>query len=210
MKPGKLLKLVPVIILGLVAVSWWYLQQTNKTNDQINKDELSLSEQSLVKYDTIEYKDTAGLFSIKHPKDWKVQKIEGGNDSGIEAPDPTVVSQPFKILSPQGPDNNAAMVQALTDSFTLENVKALWKDNKHSAKTTKISGYNVDYVIYTFKGDAEGYTNHEYVVTKNGRSVMFTFRSRYNHDNVTPAVKWDDSKNTPGFLSIVRSIKFLK
>ncbi len=209
MKSSKILLLVPIVIIGLVGTSWWYLQKTNDTNEQVNKDEISLSETTSAKTDMANYKDSAGLYEVAYPKDWKLEKVNPTTEAE-SATDWSTSSQPVKFFAPGAHDGNAAVVQVLTDPAAVDAVKNNWKDNKRTAKTTKIRGYNTEYAIYSVKSDTESYTNHEYLVSKNGQVVMFSFRSKYGNSATTPATKWDDTRYTPGFLSIVRSIKFLK
>ena len=124
-------------------------------------------------------------------------------------PDPAVTSRPVQFIPANAPDNNSVTVNLSNDTASFTNFEKNMKAEKHTVKTTKINGYEAKYTNYTYKGDAEGYTNHMYVLEKNNTFVTIIFRSGYNHDNVTPSVKWDDSKDMNGFMQIVKSVKFL-
>ena len=207
MKPSNVVKIVLLLIVASIGVSAWYLYQTNKITDKINVDTVLLSDTVGTKAETSDYRDTANMYTLKYPKTYKVDRVPQGNEG--PPMDFSVISQPVSFMPSNAPENNSVQVQAITDRAQAEATIAAWKNDKHTIKTTKINGYTAQYTDYTFKGDAEGYTDHYYLLNKNGKYVQLNFRSKYNHDNITPTVKWDDSKNMQGFLTIVKSVKFL-
>jgi hypothetical protein len=209
MKSSHFLKLVALVIIGLIGVSGWYLYQTNKVNDKINVDTVLLSDTVGTKTEVSDYKDTANVFSLRYPKDWKYEQRQQGTDGVIQEIDWKSVSQPVRFIPSNPVQDNSVMVQVLPDQASADTIVNGWQTAKHTVKQTKINGYPAKYTDITFKGDAEGYTDHYYIVTKAGKPIMFNFRSRYNHDNVTPVVKWDDSKDMQGFLTIVKSVRYL-
>jgi hypothetical protein len=155
---------------------------------------------------TKDYMDTAKVYSLKYPSNWTAKLSEGGSEGPV--PDYTKVSQPVNFMYPSAKDLIGVSVQADTTDELANTILANWSDNKHTPVKKVINGYSAQYVQVVFKGDAESYTDENYLLTKNGTSVFITFRQKYYHQ--FPAENWDASKAIPGFETILNSIELLK
>jgi hypothetical protein len=156
---------------------------------------------------TKDYMDTAKVYSLKYPSNWTSALVEGGCDN-CSIPDYTKVSQAVNFKYPNIKDFMGVSVQADTTDTLANSILANWSDNKHTPIKKVINGYSAQYVQVVFKGDAESYTDENYLLTKNGTSVFITFRQKYYHQ--FPAENWDASKAIPGFETILNSIELLK
>jgi hypothetical protein len=155
---------------------------------------------------TKDYTDTAKVYSVKYPSNWTVKLSEPAGEG--TAPDFTKVSRSLDFVYPKAVDGMGVGVQADTTGDLAQTIVANWATNKHTPEKKVINGYSVQYVQVVFKGDAESYTDENYLFTKNGTSVFITFRQKYYHQS--PAANWDASKAVPGFETILNSIKLLK
>ena len=99
-------------------------------------------------------------------------------------------------------------IQADTTDELANNILANWQADKHIPEKKVINGYSAQYVQVVFKGDAESYTDENYLFTKNNTSVFITLRQKYYHQS--PAQNWDASKALPSFEAILNSIELLK
>lgn len=155
---------------------------------------------------TKDYTDTAKVYSLKYPSNWTVKLSEGGSEG--PAPDYLKVSRPVDFVYPNAKEGMGVSVQADTTGDLATSILDNWKSNKHTPEKKTINGYNVQYVQVVFKGDAETYTDENYLFIRDKTSVFITFRQKYYHQS--PAENWDASKAVPGFETTLNSIKILK
>lgn len=156
---------------------------------------------------TKDYMDTAEVYSLKYPSNWTTKLSEGGCDN-CSLPDYTKVSQPVSFIYPNAKDFMGVSIQADTTDELANNILANWQADKHIPEKKVINGYSAQYVQVVFKGDAESYTDENYLFTKNNTSVFITLRQKYYHQS--PAQNWDASKALPSFEAILNSIELLK
>lgn len=201
--------IVVIAALGLVGFAGWYVA---KENDKKNNEPQVSQQQPQTK----SYEDSSKTYSLKVLSDWTVREAEPCCEG--PAPDFAKVSRSVDFIPADKVDDNA--VQAQADSGTAESkenwkasggslaahIRAHWQDNKHTPTAKTINGNEAQYVKVHFKGDAEEYVDHQYLITKDGKAVYLTFREFHNHpmsDNV-----WNDAKHLDDFEAIVKSVSF--
>jgi hypothetical protein len=155
---------------------------------------------------TKDYTDTAKVYSVKYPSNWTIKLTEPASEGPM--PDFTKVSRGLDFVYPNAVEGMGVSVQADMTGDLANSIMAGWQSNKHIPQKKVINGYSAQYVQITFKGDAESYTDEQYLFSKNGSSVFITFRQEYYHQ--FPAENWDATKAVPGFETILNSIKLLK
>lgn len=200
-----------IAVLGLVGFAGWYIAKENSKNN--NKTSSSQQETQ-----TTTYTDSSDTYTVKVPSKWTVKEADECCEGAM--PDYTKVSRAVDFVPDDATKGNA--IHVLADSGTQES-KALWKDsggslaahirkhwqdNSHTPEAETVNGYEAQYVRVHFKGDAEEYVDHQYLIVDGERSVYLNFREYHNHpmsDNV-----WNDVKHLVDFRKIVGSVAFEK
>lgn len=151
------------------------------------------------------YNDTAKLYTLKYPSTWKLLPAADGNDSG-RVIDYTKQSRTILLAKSLAGtiDAKAVTVQASTDATLGNQFRTNWKENNHPSTKETVNGVTIEHALIIFKGDAESYTDDNYLVTKGKTTVAVTFRQKYFHQS--PAENWDQSDQATTVANLVKSI----
>lgn len=199
---------VVILILATVGFAGWKVYESNREADSNSNATHSGA--------TKTYTDTANKFTFTYPSDWSTTFAEKGGTEGPAQPDPdwAKVSRPVVVKPAEGEKDNNVTVKPGCETVSsngktvtvLQNLKDR-KDQFHTQEDIKVNSYNGFYDRLDFRGDAETYLDHTYFITNDKDCVVFSFRENWHHDMSN--TNFDDSKNVPGFKSLVESIKFL-
>jgi hypothetical protein len=161
------------------------------------------------------YIDSAKKFTFKYPTGWVLQNANSQPVEGPPGPQPdwTKVSRPINVVPAKAPAGNTITITpgcevAAADGSTISVVQDLknHKDQFHTQTASTNNGNDVFYDKLAFKGDAESYTDHTYVVSKGSNCLKLNFRQ--NYQNTTLNQSFDDSQDLPGFMTLVNSVHF--
>lgn len=192
-----------VVALALIAGTAYYVWHSRDNANSIYS--------SNSKPTNVTFVDSTKLYSLQYPSSWKLQLEQPGGEG--TAPDWSKESRGADFVPPNTPANsgNAADVSvSVLDATTANSTIASSKQDKfHSVQNLTINGNKTVYdkLVFTGPSDAERYTDDYYYVFHGDKVVRLNFREKYYHNY--PYENWSDTKNLPGFNSIVQSIKFL-
>ncbi len=200
--------LLGIAIVAIICFVTWYVLDANKTaNETLAPTGSSVSQPSpAASVTTKTYTDTAGVYSLQYPSNWKVVPFAGGGEGAT--PDWSKTSRMVTFIPPNAPNNNGVVVQADTDGTLKQQIAQSQAGTMQSQLRININGYSARPLETVYKGDAESYTDERYLIDHNGAEVFISFREKYHHDY--PAADWDVSDQVPAFKKILNSITFLK
>lgn len=212
---GAVNVLLIIIVVALIGFAGWYVAKgNNKKDGNTSQSQSDASKQVKTK----SYTDSANTYTVHVPEAWTVKEAMDCCEG--PAKDYSKISRSVNVIPNDAVKNNALHVQA--DSGSDENkanwqgsggslaahIQTQWQVNKQTPETKTINGYKAQYVKVHFKGDAEEYLDHRYLIVDGNRSVYLDFREFHDHpmsNNV-----WNDSKHRDDFEKIVNSVSFTK
>lgn len=190
-----------VILIGLVTLI--LVKNKNSTTATQTETKQFIAPSSATKT----YTDTAHKFSFLYPANWDTDFPSKGAVDGPALPDPdwNTVSRPVLIKPISGGKGNNVSVYTACTADTVTQIRAR-KDSTHTQQDTSINGNVAFYDEEDYKTTAESYLTHTYIILGKSACVQISYRERLHY----PAnrVDFDDSKNMPGFETIVNSVKF--
>jgi hypothetical protein len=153
------------------------------------------------------YTDTASIYSLKYPSSWSLNEEDPCCEG--EPKDPTQFSQSITIVPADKTSifGYGVKVQADKTDALAKEIEKNWSDNNQQPEAVMINGYDAKYVKREFKGDAENYIDHSYLLTHNGATVYLTYRENYYHQY--PAADWSAAEDMDEFSAILNSVTFL-
>jgi hypothetical protein len=153
------------------------------------------------------YTDTASIYSLKYPESWS---LVVGDDCCHTSHDPAEFSRTI-LISPSDVPKDAngynIQVQASKTADIAKSFRDNWATSKATVQNVTINGNPAEYVKTEFKGDAEQYTDHTYLISKGESAVIVTFREKMNHPMVNNV--WDASKHMDEYTDILNTVTFL-
>ena len=192
---------IVVIIAAISSVGWLVVEAKHNADMKLSSNSSSQTNPVSTK----KYVDTAKLYSIQYPANWNTVYSQAGGEGAL--PDWTKTSQGVTFVPPKAPENNGLSIQADATNYLTQLVQQNWASTSRQAKKITINGYDAQYVQNVFKGDAESYTDDNYLLTNKGATIFVTFREKYYH--ASPAAKWDVSNELTQVNQAIQSIKFL-
>ena len=195
-----------LIILFVVAavsfIGWMTLRQSDTSStDSTQQTMLFMGDEAK------EYVDSAEVYSLQVPRSWTI--TEADDCCGGEPNDDSIMSRNVTITPANVTELGRGLsVQADTTGTLAPMVRKNWADNNHNPEEITINGLDTAYVEVVFKGDAEQYTDHQYLITSGDTSLYITFREKYDHE--TTSTHWDNSKFLEDFSTITYSAQLLE
>lgn len=188
--------LLALVVIALTAGAF-LIYDSQKENDAAGQQENTYSE----------YRATSGLYTLSYPSDWTVKEAEDCCEG--EPKDWTKFPRPVDFIPPDKPETEVGYGVAVQGDSTLslaDTIRRGWEDNKHTPQSRLINGYEAEYVKVEFKSDAEQYTDHNYLIIDENRSIFFTFREVWSHQTTNSS--WTAQHHMETFTHMLNSLKF--
>lgn len=188
-----------VIASLFVGAAWYFVQRSENKRSASGPVQGNISMKS--------YTDSAKAYTVRYPAGWTVKEAADCCDG--ERKDYTKISRSVTIVPPARVDVHGygVNIQADRTGSFAKTIEQNWKDNNHQPEHKTIGGYSAKYVKVVFKGDAENYIDHNYLITHDGSSIFVTFREKYYHRY--PAEDWSATKDMDSFNRVLSSVTFL-
>ena len=192
--------LVVVIVLGL---GYWLVVARHTSNNQVAAP--VASDQGPAKT----YNDSASIYTLAYPSSWTLK--EAANCCEGPEQHQSKVSRAITLVPPNPPNSlmgYGVLVQADKTGALAASIRMNWMENGHASEREVINGYPTEYVVVDFSTGSEQYTDRDYLITSEGKTVYVSFRQKWNHP--MGGASWDASAYTDQFMDIVRSVTFIK
>lgn len=156
-----------------------------------------------------EYKDPAGIFSLKYPSSWVIRTAQGRRLTGVSI-------TPQDLLNQYSPEEQAfvkGLIAAADESS--DSPEKYFKDSLAGFETGQIETKNLainGYPAYMVKGNINGVHYTIYTISHNNHMVYFNYRSKEEEkarqNDIQKSI--DFNPYLADFEAAVNSIKFLK
>jgi hypothetical protein len=206
--------LLILVVVGILGFTGWFVWHSTQKVNQTNKNAVSDSQPAVYNK---KYTDTAKVFTLTYPANWKLtfDSPQGGEGSPPPPTDWSKVSRSFSLLPSDIPVNDTfgrdvhVSMSATSDAISLISENKL--DKNHTITQFKINGNTtyLDRLVYVGPNAAEKYTDDYYTIIKGEKALTLMFRESYYHNSVTPNENWNDSNDLPALKDIVNSVRFL-